>query len=162
MSEQQSAREHHRGIAQRLASNLAGLAHNHLSLFGLELQDEKKERLVKVLILVLVGAFVVWLGLAVLSVALVWWVAEEWRWAALLGVAIVYLPGGRSASIPHGRRWCRPRIRLHTRWMNCARIGSNFCHEQTHPARTARDAQKKPCCCNLKPIDCNWRKTGIR
>ncbi|GAB7127362.1 phage holin family protein [Silvimonas sp. JCM 19000] len=113
MSEQQSAREHHRGIAQRLASNLAGLAHNHLSLFGLELQDEK-ERLVKVLILVLVGAFVVWLGLAVLSVALVWWVAEEWRWAALLGVAIVYLAGGA--------------LSLYTAWQTVVQAAHPFAH----------------------------------
>jgi len=94
MSEERDAHDaHHRGLAQRLASSLVGLAHNHLSLLGLELEEER-ERLVLVAALVLVGAGVVWLGLGVLSVAVVWWVSEQWRWLALLIVAAVYLVGG--------------------------------------------------------------------
>ncbi|MBB5191553.1 putative membrane protein YqjE [Silvimonas terrae] len=91
--EHESASPPHHGLAQRLASNLVGLAHNHLSLLGLELEEER-ERLLAVVILALVGAGVLWLGLGVLSVAVVWWVSEPYRWIALLIVALIYLLGG--------------------------------------------------------------------
>ncbi|WP_035055882.1 phage holin family protein [Andreprevotia chitinilytica] len=83
----------HPGLAQRLAANLVGLAHNHLSLFSIELEEER-ERLLGMLLLGLIGVVVIALSLVLLSIALVWWVDVAQRGVAILALGVFYLLAG--------------------------------------------------------------------
>ncbi|WP_159674215.1 phage holin family protein [Andreprevotia sp. IGB-42] len=72
---------------QRLAANVVGLLHNHLSIFSMELEEER-DKLVFGIALVIAAAGLVILGLALVSVAAVWLADPAWRGWTLLGVGL--------------------------------------------------------------------------
>jgi len=81
------------GPLQRLFAALLGLLQSHLGIFSIEL-EEARERLIKTLILVIVGAGCVLLCLLTITLAVILMVGEAWRLYAVLGLLVLFLGVG--------------------------------------------------------------------
>ncbi|MBB5018300.1 putative membrane protein YqjE [Chitinivorax tropicus] len=78
------------GPLKGLANSTLGLLHVHLELFSLELEEER-ERLLRALVLGLIGAGALLLFLGTLTVAILVMVRPEWRIVTACGLTITYL-----------------------------------------------------------------------
>ena len=78
------------GPFQRLAASFIALLQAHLGLLSIEVEEER-ERLVRLLILSVVGAGAVLLSLLTLTLAVILLVDEAHRLAAVLGLLSIFL-----------------------------------------------------------------------
>lgn len=80
-----------RGRVRRLLAHAAGLFHNRLELFLLELQEEEERLLAVLAMAVMLGVFAL-MSLIALSVAILLWAPEGAReWVAGVLVAVYFL-----------------------------------------------------------------------
>jgi uncharacterized membrane protein YqjE len=88
-----------RGVLESLRSlsdSVLALLQNRLELFGVELQ-EQKERLIRVLILTAILAFLVNMAVIVLTITIVVLVGEKARGPVLIGLTLLYAAGATVA-----------------------------------------------------------------
>lgn len=78
------------GPLQRLLAALLGLLQSHLGIFSIEL-EEARERLVKTLVLVIVGAGCILLCLLTVTLAVILLAGEAYRLYAIIGLFVVFL-----------------------------------------------------------------------
>ena len=78
------------GPLQRLLAGLLGLLRSHLGIFSIEL-EEARDRLIKTLVLVIVGAGSILLFLLTLTLGLVLMVDPAQRLVAVLGLLALFL-----------------------------------------------------------------------
>ncbi|HMB56506.1 MAG TPA: phage holin family protein [Arenimonas sp.] len=78
------------GPLQRLAASFLGLMQSHLGLFSIEL-EETRERLIKTLVLVIVGAGAIVLCLLTVTLAVILMVDEAHRLYAVLGLLAFFI-----------------------------------------------------------------------
>lgn len=78
------------GPLQRLLAALMGLLQSHLGIFSIEL-EEARERLIKTLVLVIVGAGCILLCLLTVTLAIILMVGEAYRLYAILGLMVLFI-----------------------------------------------------------------------
>ncbi|WP_137936944.1 phage holin family protein [Chitinivorax sp. B] len=78
------------GPLKALTGSILGLLHTHLELFSLELEEER-ERLLRALVLGVVGAGALLLFLTTLTIGILVLVRPEWRGMAALALTLFHL-----------------------------------------------------------------------
>ncbi len=78
------------GALQRLVASLLGLVQSHLGIFSIEL-EEARDRLVKLLVLVIVGSGAILLFLLTLALGLMLMIDPAYRLYAMLGLLAFFL-----------------------------------------------------------------------
>ncbi len=78
------------GPLQRLLAALMGLLQSHLGIFSIEL-EEARERLIKTLVLVIVGAGCILLCLLTLTLAVILMVGDAYRLYAIIGLFVLFV-----------------------------------------------------------------------
>ena len=78
------------GALQRLVASLLGLVQSHLGIFSIEL-EEARDRLAKLLVLVIVGSGAILLFLLTLALGLMLMIDPAYRLYAVLGLLVFFL-----------------------------------------------------------------------
>lgn len=78
------------GPLQRLLASLLGLLQSHLGIFSIEL-EETRERLIRTLVLVVVGAGCILLCMLTVTLAVILMVGDAYRLYAVIGLFVLFL-----------------------------------------------------------------------
>ncbi|BCL77323.1 hypothetical protein JHS3_30590 [Jeongeupia sp. HS-3] len=92
MSETESAGNHasHPNVLKRLAGSALGLLHAHLGILSIEI-EEARERLLKTLVLGILGAGLLLLALLAITLGAILLVPEPWRIYTVISLVLAFL-----------------------------------------------------------------------
>ncbi|AOY01403.1 phage holin family protein [Jeongeupia sp. USM3] len=90
MSETEPAGNGHTNVLKRLAGSALGLLHAHLGILSIEL-EEARERVLKTLVLGVLGAGLLLLALLAITLGAILLVPEPWRVYTVVVLVLVFL-----------------------------------------------------------------------